>query len=330
MIFKTIFFGMLVSFILTILIEPLIIPYMKRLKFGQAIRKDGPQTHQVKSGTPTMGGILFGIVTFISFILFFTLINNDYITTNYKTWLLLFLPLFGYGIIGFIDDYLIVVKKTNDGLKPKMKFMLQVVIAAIFFFIYVNQGYSTEIYFTRYLVIDFKWFYGIVVFFMLVGGSNAVNLTDGLDGLASGLSAFAIATFTYVAYLTKQYEIVIFGSALIGTLLGFLVFNSHPAKIFMGDTGSLSLGAAISCMAILLKYELLLIIVGGVFVLETLSDIIQVAYFKKTKGKRFFKMAPLHHHFELSGMKESSVVLMFYAFGLLFSLIGIIIVLLTL
>lgn len=330
MIFKTIFFGMLVSFILTILIEPLIIPYMKRLKFGQAIRKDGPQTHQVKSGTPTMGGILFGIVTFISFILFFTLINNDYITTNYKTWLLLFLPLFGYGIIGFIDDYLIVVKKTNDGLKPKMKFMLQVVIAAIFFFIYVNQGYSTEIYLTRNLVIDFKWFYGIVVFFMLVGGSNAVNLTDGLDGLASGLSAFAIATFTYVAYLTKQYEIVIFGSALIGTLLGFLVFNSHPAKIFMGDTGSLSLGAAISCMAILLKYELLLIIVGGVFVLETLSDIIQVAYFKKTKGKRFFKMAPLHHHFELSGMKESSVVLMFYAFGLLFSLIGIIIVLLTL
>lgn len=330
MIFKTIFFGMLVSFILTILIEPLIIPYMKRLKFGQAIRKDGPQTHQVKSGTPTMGGILFGIVTFISFILFFTLINNDYITTNYKTWLLLFLPLFGYGFIGFIDDYLIVVKKTNDGLKPKMKFMLQVVIAAIFFFIYVNQGYSTEIYLTRNLVIDFKWFYGIVVFFMLVGGSNAVNLTDGLDGLASGLSAFAIATFTYVAYLTKQYEIVIFGSALIGTLLGFLVFNSHPAKIFMGDTGSLSLGAAISCMAILLKYELLLIIVGGVFVLETLSDIIQVAYFKKTKGKRFFKMAPLHHHFELSGMKESSVVLMFYAFGLLFSLIGIIIVLLTL
>ncbi len=164
---------------------------------------------------------------------------------------------------------------------------------------------------------------------MLVGGTNAVNLSDGLDGLAAGLSSFAISTFTFIAYVTGQYDLVLFGAAILGVILGFLIFNSHPAKIFMGDTGSLALGAAIASMAILTKYELLLILVGGVFVIETLSDILQVLYFKKTKGRRLFRMAPLHHHFELIGFRESTVVLMFYIFGFIFSVISVVIVLLT-
>jgi phospho-N-acetylmuramoyl-pentapeptide-transferase len=327
MVLKIIYFGMAVALVLSIIIIPLIIPYMKRLKFGQSIRLEGPASHQNKSGTPTMGGIVFSLVTLVVVLLFYLFYNRGLIEFNLTNWTLIFVPLFGYALIGFIDDYLIVVKKNNEGLKPKIKFALQIIIAALFFYLYLKNDYPTEIYFTKSLYLDFKWFYGIIIFFMLVGGTNAVNLTDGLDGLAAGLSSFALATFTFIAYINQQYDLMLFGSAILGTILGFLIFNSHPAKIFMGDTGSLTLGAAISTMAILTKWELLLILVGGVFVLETLSDIIQVLYFKKTKGKRFFKMAPLHHHFELSGYKESTVVLIFYLCGLLFSLLGIVIVL---
>ncbi|HEY8365424.1 MAG TPA: phospho-N-acetylmuramoyl-pentapeptide-transferase [Haloplasmataceae bacterium] len=327
MVLKTIFFGMFVSLVLTTLIIPLIIPYMRKLKLGQAIRHDGPSSHHSKKGTPTMGGIVFSLVTFITVCLFFRFYNQGEIEFNIKNWILIFVPLFGYALIGFIDDYLIVVRKNNLGLRPLVKFTLQILIAAIFFYIYIYQGYSTTIYLTKTFYIDFKWFYGIIIFFMLVGGTNAVNLTDGLDGLAAGLSSFTITTYTFIAYLNQQYDVMLFGAAIIGSILGFLIFNSHPAKIFMGDTGSLTLGAAIATMAILTKWELLLILVGGVFVIETLSDIIQVLYFKKTKGKRFFKMAPLHHHFELSGFKESTVVLIFYLCGFIFSLLGVVIVL---
>lgn len=329
MVLKIIYFGMLVSFILSIMVIPLIIPYMKKLKFGQSIRKEGPQSHLIKSGTPTMGGVIFSIVTLVTVILFYKFYNRGLINIDIKTWILLFVPLFGFSIIGYIDDYLIVVKKNNEGLKPIIKFLLQIFIAAIFFAFYLIQGFSTEVNFTNTFSLDFKWFYGILIFFMLVGGTNAVNLTDGLDGLAAGLCTFAISTFTFVAFITKQYDVVLFGSAILGTVLGFLIFNSHPAKIFMGDTGSLALGAAIASMAILTKYELLLIIVGGVFIIETMSVILQVFYFKKTKGKRLFKMAPLHHHFELSGFRESTVVLLFYSFGLIFSLLSIAIVLIA-
>lgn len=329
MITKTIIFGLLISFVLTIIIEPLMIPYMRKLKFGQSIRQEGPSSHQHKSGTPTMGGLVFSIVVFITVLIYFTVFKDNIINFNISTWILIFVPLFGYSLVGFIDDYLIVVKKNNIGLTPKIKFIMQIIIAGIFFFLYLTKGLSTEISFSNNIIIDLKWFYGILIFFMLVGGTNAVNLTDGLDGLATGLSAFAVSTFTYIAFIKGQYDIVLFGVCMLGAILGFLIFNSHPAKIFMGDTGSLALGAAISSMAILLKYELLLILVGGVFVIETLSVIIQVLYFKKTKGKRIFKMAPIHHHFELSDMKESQVVLLFYLFGFLFSCISILIVLLT-
>ncbi len=329
MTLKIIYFGMFVSLILTILIIPIIIPYMKRLKFGQSIRKEGPLSHHIKSGTPTMGGVVFSIVTAITVLLFYQFYNRGLIDFNVKNWILLFVTLFGYAFIGFVDDYLIVVRKNNNGLSPKLKFILQIFIAGLFFYLYLRQGYETEIYLTTEISLDLKWFYGILTFFMLVGGTNAVNLTDGLDGLAAGLSSFAISTFTFIAYLNGQYDLMLFGAALLGSILGFLIFNAHPARIFMGDTGSLTLGAAMATMAILTKYELLLIIVGGVFVIETLSDIIQVIYFKKTKGKRLFKMAPLHHHFELSGFRESSVVLLFYIFGFIFSLIGVCIVLIT-
>ncbi|MDF2698908.1 MAG: Phospho-N-acetylmuramoyl-pentapeptide transferase [Haloplasmataceae bacterium] len=326
MVIKILTFGMFVSLILTILIEPIIIPYMRKLKFGQSIRQDGPQSHLSKSGTPTMGGTVFSLVTLITVAAYFLIYNlgQDF---NIKTWILLFVPLIGYGTIGFIDDYLIVVRKSNIGLKPKYKFIGQIVIAGIFFFLYLIEGFSTELFITQNFSIDLKWFYGILIFFMLVGGSNAVNLTDGLDGLASGLATFAIATYTFIAFMNNQLDVFLFGVALLGTVLGFLVFNSHPAKIFMGDTGSLALGAALASMAILTKQELLLILVGGVFVLETLSVILQVFYFKKTHGKRIFRMAPLHHHFELGGMKESSVVLMFYVVGFILSLLAIGIVL---
>lgn len=327
MVLKIIYFAMSVSLVLSIIIIPLIIPYMKRLKYGQSIRDEGPKSHQSKSGTPTMGGIVFSVVTFITVVCFYSFYNRGLIQLNINTWILILVPLFGYALIGFIDDYLIIVLKNNQGLRPKVKFLLQILIAGIFFYLYVVQEYSTVIYFTKKISIDLKWFYGILIFFMLVGGTNSVNLTDGLDGLAAGLSSFTIATYTFIAYINKQYDVMLFGAAILGSILGFLIFNSHPAKIFMGDTGSLTLGAAIATMAILTKWELLLMLVGGVFVLETLSDILQVFYFKKTKGKRLFKMAPLHHHFELSGYKESTVVLIFYLLGFIFNLIGIVIVL---
>lgn len=327
MVLKIIYFGMSVALLLSIIIIPLIIPYMKKLKYGQSVRVDGPQSHHKKAGTPTMGGIVFSIVTFITVIIFYQI--YDYLEFNLNTWILIFLPIFGYGLIGFIDDYLIIVRKNNNGLKARTKLILQIIIAGIFFYIYLVQGYSTEIYLTKSFKIDFKWLYGIITFFMLVGGANAVNLADGLDGLAAGLASFTIATYTFIAYINGQYDVMLFGAAILGSILGFLIFNSHPAKIFMGDTGSLTLGAAIAIMAILTKWELLLILVGGVFVLETLSDILQVLYFKKTKGKRLFKMAPLHHHFELSGYKESTVVLIFYLLGFIFSILGIVIVILN-
>jgi phospho-N-acetylmuramoyl-pentapeptide-transferase len=323
---QLIVFALIVSLVLSVLVEPIIIPIMHRLKFGQSIRQEGPQSHYKKSGTPTMGGVIFGIVTLLTVMLYF--IFFDDLAFNIHRLFLLFFPLIGYGLIGFIDDYLIVVKKNNQGLRPLYKFLMQIVIAGLFFYFYLKQGLSTEIMFNRHLSLDLKWVYGMLIFFMMVGGSNAVNLTDGLDGLAAGLSSFAIATFTYIAFINKQYDIVLFGSSILGCVMGFLVFNAHPAKIFMGDTGSLALGAVLATMAILLKVELLLIIVGGVFVLETVSVILQVLYFKKTKGKRLFKMSPIHHHFELSGMSESQVVLMFYGMGVLCSIISLLMILL--
>lgn len=303
-----------VAFIIAIVISPFFIPFLQRLKFGQSIREEGPSWHQSKSGTPTMGGI----VILLSVVLAAIGIGIFFDVMNVETYLLLFV-LLGYGLIGFLDDFIKVVMKRNLGLTSKQKLFGQLLIAIIFFFVLKQTEYETTVAIPGTdISFDLGWMYVIFLIFMLVGASNAVNLTDGLDGLLSGTAAIAFGTYAVLAYNLEQYEVAIFSIAIVGAVLGFLVFNAHPAKVFMGDTGSLALGGAIAAIAILTKMELLLILIGGVFVLETLSVIIQVTSFKLT-GKRVFKMSPLHHHFEMSGWSEWRVVITFWLVGLLFA-----------
>lgn len=320
---RLVYFSLVVALILTMVIIPFLIPIMRYLKYGQAIREEGPKRHLQKSGTPTMGGVAFLLATLLTLGVYYAFYNQSQ-KVNGTTYLLLLLPFLGYGLIGFIDDYLIVVKKNNQGLPARYKLLLEIILAGIFFYLYLKSGLDTTLKLFDW-TINFKWFYGVIIFLMLVGSSNAVNLTDGLDGLAGGLVGIALATLTFIAYRQSNVEAMLVGGAVLGSILGFLMYNLHPAKIFMGDTGSLALGALLAAFAIILKVEWLLILIGGVFVIETLSVIIQVAYFKKTKGKRIFKMTPLHHHFELSGLSETRVVLLFYAFGFIFSLLSLIV-----
>ncbi|TXL68109.1 phospho-N-acetylmuramoyl-pentapeptide-transferase [Cerasibacillus terrae] len=311
----------LIGFLITVLLSPIFIPFLRRLKYGQSIREEGPQSHQKKTGTPTMGGIVivFSVVV-TACIMSYKYTGN---LQSYELWLLIFV-LLGYGFLGFLDDFIKVAMKRNLGLTSKQKMIGQIIIALIFYFIIRNQGFSTaiEIPGTTF-ELELGWGYAILIIFMLVGSSNAVNLTDGLDGLLAGTAAIAFGTFGILAWHTSsQTEVTIFSLAVVGALLGFLVFNAHPAKVFMGDTGSLALGGAIAAIAILTKLEVLLVIIGGVFVIETLSVIIQVASFKTT-GKRIFKMSPLHHHYELLGWSEWRVVTTFWLIGLIFSALGI-------
>ena len=232
----------------------------------------------------------------------------------------------GYGLVGFIDDYLIVVRKTNEGLKPLYKYTLQSVVA-ILFYILAQQfipEFDTIIQIPLlHMNIDLGWFYPVLVYFMFTAESNAVNLTDGLDGLATGLSMVAIAPFVIFAVMTKNIPVAIYAMVIVGALLGFMYFNYHPARIFMGDTGSLALGGLLASLAVLTSQELLLILIGGVFLMETLSVIIQVVSFK-TRGKRVFKMAPIHHHFEMLGWTEQQVVISFWFLGFICGIIGIV------
>ncbi|WP_279620160.1 phospho-N-acetylmuramoyl-pentapeptide-transferase [Priestia megaterium] len=307
-----------VAFLITVVLSPIFIPFLRRLKFGQSIRDEGPKSHQKKSGTPTMGGIMI----LLSIIVATLIMVNQYAELTYKTFLLLFVTI-GFGLLGFLDDFIKVVLKRNLGLTSKQKFLGQVVISIIFYFIARQFEFSTEVTIPGIKdPIDLGWFYVVFLIIWLVGFSNAVNLTDGLDGLVSGTSAIAFGTFAVLAWNAEQFELSIFSVAVVGAVLGFLVFNAHPAKVFMGDTGSLALGGAIATVAVLMKMEFLLVIIGGVFVIETLSVIIQVASFKTT-GKRVFKMSPLHHHYELSGWSEWRVVMTFWAVGLLFAMLGI-------
>ncbi|SDJ03601.1 phospho-N-acetylmuramoyl-pentapeptide-transferase [Salimicrobium halophilum] len=310
-----------IAFLLTVALFPVVIPFLRRLKFGQEIREEGPSSHQKKSGTPTMGGlmVLFSVtVTIVLFLPFFYANGLGMETT------LLLIVLLGYGLIGFLDDYIKVAKKRNLGLTSKQKMAMQLVIAAIVYVILMTGGFDTSIQIpSTSLSVDLGAGYGVLLLLMLVGGSNAVNLTDGLDGLLAGTASIAFGAFAILAWaVAGDVETALFTVAVIGALLGFLVFNAHPAKVFMGDTGSLALGAAIAMVAILLKMELLLIIVGGVFVLETLSVIIQVLSYKTT-GKRVFRMSPLHHHYELKGWSEWKVVTAFWIAGLLFAILGV-------
>ncbi|MEJ2663224.1 MAG: phospho-N-acetylmuramoyl-pentapeptide-transferase [Spirochaetia bacterium] len=341
------------ALLISFLFGPRIIRKLRELKVGQKIRHDGPETHLSKSGTPTMGGILI-IISVVVAVLLWQNLDNTY------TWIIL-LAVVGFGGIGFVDDYLKIKRKNAAGLTSGFKWITQFVLSlaiALLIFTFrnyhtltlspplfngmkmmVKYDYTTLLYipFLKNPVLDFSFFYIPFSVLLLLSTSNAVNLTDGLDGLATGLIIMVGITFAIMAYLTgnirfAEYlgipfvnnsgELTIAGMALVGACVGFLWFNAHPAEIMMGDTGSLSLGGLIGVFALILKKEVLIIVIGGVFVLETLSVIIQVLYYKFTK-KRVFLMAPLHHHFELKGWKESKVVTRFWILGGLFALLGL-------
>ena len=306
------------AFIIAVIIGPIFIPFLKRLKFRQSVRSDGPQSHLKKSGTPTMGGVIFLLSTLATTII--GLIFWDNFELN-STLLMLLLPLFGCSLIGFIDDFIIVVKKDNKGLRPKHKMLGLFLIGVGFFYLYMTAGYLTVIN-LGIVSFDIAWAHGIWVLFMILAGSNATNLTDGLDGLLGGTSFVVFGIFGIIAMVLGEYTIAFFCFIMVGALAGFLVFNLNPAKVFMGDTGSLGLGALMSAVVILLGHEWLLLVVGFIFVAETVSVILQVLYFKKTGGKRLFKMAPLHHHFELSGWGERKVVLVFWLITLVLGIIA--------
>ncbi|APC48718.1 phospho-N-acetylmuramoyl-pentapeptide-transferase [Virgibacillus halodenitrificans] len=310
-----------IAFLITVLLSPIFIPFLRRLKFGQSIREEGPQSHMKKTGTPTMGGIMIIFSVIITSLVMVWKASASGI--DYQLGLLLFV-LFGYGLLGFLDDFIKVALKRNLGLTSKQKMIGQIIIALIFYFILESKGFETSIQIPGTdLQWELGWAYALLIIFMLVGSSNAVNLTDGLDGLLAGTAAIAFGAFGILAwYQMPGSGVTIFSLAVVGALLGFLVFNAHPAKVFMGDTGSLALGGAIAAIAIMTKLEILLVIIGGVFVIETLSVIIQVISFKTT-GKRVFKMSPLHHHYELLGWSEWRVVTTFWLIGLIFAGLGI-------
>nr|WP_249292427.1 phospho-N-acetylmuramoyl-pentapeptide-transferase [Metabacillus flavus] len=315
---QVILFTIMMGFLISVLLSPIFIPFLRRLKFGQSIRDEGPKSHMKKSGTPTMGGIMI----ILSIIVTTLVMTGKFSEPSVEMWLLIFVT-FGYGVLGFLDDFIKVVMKRNLGLTSKQKLIGQIMIAIVFYLVFRQYNFSTEIRVPgTELGFDLGWAYVLLIVFMLVGGSNAVNLTDGLDGLLSGTAAIAFGAFAILAWNQSQYDVAIFSVAVAGAVLGFLVFNAHPAKVFMGDTGSLALGGAIVTVAILTKLEILLVLIGGIFVLETLSVIIQVISFKTT-GKRIFKMSPLHHHYELSGWSEWRVVVTFWTVGLIFAMIGI-------
>ena len=309
---------LLVAYFLTVLMLPRLIKYLHELKFGQAIREEGPQSHMHKKGTPTMGGISFIISIIISLVIAMFLDSE-----NMKYYFLFVYTTISFSIIGYIDDMLIVVKKKNDGLAPRKKLMLQILFSIIFYvlvtFIYKDINYI------HIPVFDYKlnisYLYLIFVVFWQTGFSNAVNLTDGLDGLATSVTIITTSTFALLAYKENNFPVLVFCLTIVGALIGFLLFNRNPAKIFMGDTGSLALGGILAAISVILHKEIVFLFIGLVYILETLSVIIQVAYFKKT-GKRIFKMSPLHHHFELSGYGEVKTVYIFVTIAVISSVIG--------
>ncbi|MCQ6558267.1 phospho-N-acetylmuramoyl-pentapeptide-transferase [Paenibacillus mendelii] len=311
---KVILLSIGASFLLAVLLGPLFIPLLRRLKFGQQIRSDGPQSHLKKKGTPTMGGIIIMLATLLAFLKF-----SD---KTAEFWVLLIASL-GFGLIGFLDDYIKIVFKRSLGLTAKQKLIGQFLFAVIICFLLYQMNHSTMVNIPGTSIdLEFGWFYYPLVVIMLFGTTNAVNFTDGVDGLLAGTGAVAFGAFTLLAMHASEHESAIFSAAMIGALLGFLVFNAHPAKVFMGDTGSLGIGGGMAAVAILTKTEFLLVIIGGVFVIEMLSVILQVGSFK-LRGKRIFKMSPIHHHFELSGWNEWRVVITFWAVGILFAAIGL-------
>lgn len=318
MTLTAIIFIMLGAFIVTAALAPVGIPLLRRLKFGQSIREEGPQSHMKKAGTPTMGGLIFLVGIII------TTVIAGLVTKLYTTQTtILLLVLIGFGVIGFLDDGLKVIFKRNLGLTSLQKLIGQIIISIIAYMLLKSTGFNTAIAIPLTdWTIDLGVFYVAFVIFWLVGFSNAVNLTDGLDGLVSGLSTIAFGAFGIIAYVNGQDDVALFAFVVAGAMLGFLLFNKNPAKVFMGDTGSLALGGALATLSIITKTEALLLVIGLVFVIETLSVILQVGSFK-LRGKRIFKMSPIHHHFELSGWSEWKVVIVFWSTGLVMAILGI-------
>lgn len=305
-----------ISAILTLVQGPIAIPMLQRLKFGQSIRDEGPQRHLQKAGTPTMGGIMFLLALTVA-----TLV----VVPTSPAILLMVGTTIAYGILGFLDDFIKVVMKRNLGLRAKQKLVGQIAISAVLAYVaafVLNLGTGISIPFTSYVLDWGWWFYLVFVLIVTVGTTNAVNLTDGLDGLATGITIVTSLAFGVVALVKNDLQSAIFAGAVAGSLMGFLAFNLHPARVFMGDTGSLALGGALAAIAVVTKTELLLPIIGGVYVVETLSVIIQVISFKTT-GRRVFRMSPLHHHFELLGWSEGKVVKSFWLAALVCSVVGV-------
>ena len=302
------------AFIVCALIGPVLIPYLHKLKFGQSIRECGPASHMKKSGTPTMGGLMMLAALVLA-------LCWGKFTPHVLMALVLTL---GHAVIGFIDDYIKVVMKRNLGLTAKQKFLLQFILAGAYVYFAETHLQNTNLWVPLVnITFDFGWAYYALAFILLVGTTNAVNLTDGLDGLVSFVSVPVTLAYAFIAYMQGMLDVSGFALGLTGACLGFLLFNRHPAQVFMGDTGSLALGGGVAALALLTNTELLLVIIGGVYVAEATSVIIQVAYFRLTGGKRFFRMASLHHHFELGGWKEVKVVEIFTIISFLLSAVGL-------
>ncbi len=330
--FRTIY-ATLTAILLALFVGPYLIGRLRKLQIGQYVREEGPQSHFSKQGTPTMGGVLI-----IGAAVFSTLLWAD--LTNHYVWLVL-LVIVAFGVIGFIDDYLKVVKKNNKGLSGRLKLTFQLAITlfiGVYLYAYHNFDTRLSIPFFKTVRPDIGWAYIPLAAVVIIGSSNALNLTDGLDGLAIGPTIIAAGTYLIFSYLTghikiSQYlqipyvpgvgELAVFCGTLVGAGLGFLWFNSYPAQVFMGDVGSLALGGALGTVAVITKHEILLAIVGGIFVAEAVSVILQVGYFKATHGKRIFRMAPLHHHFELMGWPEPKVIVRFWIIAILLGLVAI-------
>ena len=313
----SVFMPVIISFLISVVFCPILIPFLRKLKFGQTEREEGPQSHLKKNGTPTMGGLVI-----LASILLTSLI---YIGKFTEILPVLFMTL-GFGLIGFLDDYIKVVKKRSLGLTPLQKMALQFIVTGVFIYYYFKiAGLDTSIKIPFVSGDGFvmpTWLFIIFVFIVVLGTVNGVNFTDGLDGLASGVTVI-VATFFTIAALSLNPSMTPITGAVVGSLLGFLLFNTYPARVFMGDTGSLALGGFVSSIALMLHMPLFIVLIGLIYLVEVLSVILQVGYFKLTHGKRIFKMAPIHHHFELCGYSETQVVAAFSIVTALLCLVGI-------
>ncbi|NMA61482.1 MAG: phospho-N-acetylmuramoyl-pentapeptide-transferase [Firmicutes bacterium] len=308
-------FGALIAFTVSLLAGPRTIAYLSRLKLGQQVREDGPKTHLGKAGTPTMGGILIILAIVIGVVVFPPISDHNVV--------MLFATV-GFAALGFFDDFIKVVAKRSLGLRAREKLVGQFGIAVLVaLYAWLRVGTDLLVPFSRAILVLPPWLYVPFTVLVLVGTVNAVNLTDGLDGLAAGSTAIAATAFGLISWILGYPDLALFAGTLVGACLGFSWFNAPPAQVFMGDTGSLGLGAALGTIAVLSKTSLFLPIIGGLFVIETLSVIIQVLYFKFTKGQRLFRMAPLHHHFELLGWAESKVMIRFWLISVIFAILGL-------